>query len=250
MTTPHSRIPSTAFGSRVLPGLGALALLSLGAVVLAAGCSSKKDEEPKTDDDIWAEATGEEPLPEDEDEEEEAADDTEAEPAGAAGDEAGGEDGSEADGDEDDGEESGEEDDDTTSAADRPTPTERLADGGALYGAPFDDDLPRVDLPDLLAHADRYEGQVVRTEGQVARVCQAMGCWMELREGEDGDPIRVPMAGHAFFLPKDAAGRRAEVAGRIEVAALDPEQQAHLRAEGAQAASQPVSLTATGVVLR
>jgi len=232
--------------------LGTLLALGLGA------CS--KEEEPKSDEDIWAEATGEEPMAEDDEaaEEDETAEDDDADEATAAEDAAGeatGAEGDAEDGDEEasddeaEGDEAAEEDDADESAS-APAPTEIRADGSRLYGSPLTADAPVVALADVLAHADRYDGRVVRTQGEVARVCQAMGCWMELRAASDGDAIRVPMAGHAFFLPKDAAGRQAEVAGRVKVAALDPAQQAHLRAEGAQAAAQPVSLTATGVVLR
>lgn len=247
--SPTFRIPLTA--------LLAPSLLVWG---LAAGCSSKS-EEPKSDEDIWEEATGE---PADEGFEAEAAEATDeaAEAAEAAGEAA--EEGAEEAGEAVEGaveetgealEEAGEdvqeaaEGEEPSSALDGPTPTEVYADGSRLYGEKPGEGTDRVALAELMADAGAYDGRTVRTEGEIAQVCQAMGCWMELRPGADDEAIRVPMAGHSFFLPKDVAGRRATVQGRVKVRAPSPEVQAHLRAEGALAAAQPVSLEATGVVV-
>lgn len=237
------------------------ALTALIALGLAAGCSSKQ-EESKSDEDIWEEATGEPAADEGFDEAaneaaaaiDEAADETgEAAEEGAEEMKEGAEDAVEEAGEalEEAGEEVQEavDGDDETSAADGPAPTEVYADGSRLFGAKPGDGTTRVALADLMTDAGTYDGRTVRTEGEIAQVCQAMGCWMELRPGADDEAIRVPMAGHSFFLPKDVAGRRATVEGRVAVRAPSPEVQEHLRSEGALAAAQPVSLEATGVVV-
>lgn len=89
--------------------------------------------------------------------------------------------------------------------------------GGELYGAAFDDDLDVTPLPTLLARPTEFAGKVVRTTGTIARVCQQRGCWMELRSGAVGNVARVPMAGHAFFVPPDSSGRLATVQGEVSV---------------------------------
>jgi Domain of unknown function (DUF4920) len=47
----------------------------------------------------------------------------------------------------------------------------------------------------------------------VTAVCKAMGCWMEI--GDPGSQAHVKMAGHSFFVPKDASGHRAIVQGTV-----------------------------------
>ncbi len=116
------------------------------------------------------------------------------------------------------------------------------------YGAAIDERLPLTPLSEIVAAPERFRDRVVRTEGEIARVCQRAGCWMELREG-DGPAVRVPMAGHAFFLPRDAAGRRATMQGRVTVQELSADVRAHLESEGAQATASALSIDATGVVI-
>ncbi len=49
-------------------------------------------------------------------------------------------------------------------------------------------------------------------EGELEEVCQAMGCWVKLKN-EGGEPVFVKMRGHDFFVPKDAAGRHVYLRG-------------------------------------
>lgn len=133
-------------------------------------------------------------------------------------------------------------------AARAPEPVRELEDGSRVFGSePSDREV--TELASIMAEPERFDGQVVKTEGRVAQVCQQMGCWMELQAEEDGDAVRVPMAGHSFFLPRDIAGRQATVEGTVEVAELDAETQEHLRGEGAQAADQALSIQATAVIV-
>lgn len=129
-----------------------------------------------------------------------------------------------------------------------PAPSAVLADGARLYGTALSD-TPTIALADISAAPATYDGQIVHTAGTIARVCQAMGCWMEL-QAEGAEPVRVPMAGHAFFLPRDAAGRPAEIEGRVALRTLSPEARAHLEGEGALATAGTLSIDATGVVVR
>lgn len=117
------------------------------------------------------------------------------------------------------------------------------------FGAQWDDTVPEVSLAELLEQPAAHKGRRIRTSGTVARVCQAMGCWMELKETAGERTLRVPMAGHAFFLPKDAAGEHAVVQGEVVVQELSPEAQAHYRGEGMVATDQAISLHAQAVRL-
>lgn len=135
------------------------------------------------------------------------------------------------------------------SPSDPVAPAEESDAERETFGAELDQQLPLTPLAAILADPSSYRGRVVRTEGEVARVCQRMGCWMELREGDEGPAVRVPMAGHNFFLPRDCAGRRAEMQGRVTLSELSPSVREHLESEGAVETRSALSIEATGVVL-
>ncbi len=129
-----------------------------------------------------------------------------------------------------------------------PQPIRALEDGARVFGAEVTD-REATALATIVSEPSRFDGQVVKTEGVIAQVCQRMGCWMELAAAEGERAVRVPMAGHSFFLPKDVAGRRATVEGTFEVAELDESAREHLREEGAQAADSALAITATAVIV-
>jgi len=122
-----------------------------------------------------------------------------------------------------------------------------IADGDRTFGAPLvlADATP---LADIARDPSHFSGQVVRTSGEIASVCQARGCWMEIRE-QGVAPVRVPMAGHSFFLPRDVAGRRATVEGTVSLRELPADERDHLAGEGALATAQPLEISATGVII-
>jgi len=130
-----------------------------------------------------------------------------------------------------------------------PRPTRVLEDGARLFGAEPAGERAPTELAQIVADPATFDGQIVRTSGTIERVCQRMGCWMELR-GADTPAVRVPMAGHAFFLPRDAAGRSATIEGRVTVQALSPEAREHLASEGALATASSLSIDATSVIVR
>ena len=73
---------------------------------------------------------------------------------------------------------------------------------------------------------------------------------MELRDDASGQSVRTPMAGHAFFLPQRALGKRAAIQGVVELRPLSPAHKQHLEGEGATATGSDLSISATGVALR
>jgi hypothetical protein len=124
---------------------------------------------------------------------------------------------------------------------------EPAAQAPVLYGAAIDPATPQVALAELMKSPETHAGTPIRTGGVIRRVCQRMGCWMELHEPGLAGALRVPMAGHAFFLPQSVQGKRAEVQGTLEIAKLSEERKRHLESEGAEATTSDVSLAATGV---
>lgn len=111
--------------------------------------------------------------------------------------------------------------------------------------------LPGEPIPvrTLLEAPEPHLGKQVKCEGTVARVCQNAGCWLELQAAEGGPGLRVPMANHAFFIPKHAVGKRAVIEGALRRQELPEGQREHYQSEGMKAVG-PLSLEAVSVLLR
>lgn len=80
-------------------------------------------------------------------------------------------------------------------------------------GAPIEGAAKEAPLAAVAAAPARYGDAPVITSGTIEAVCQHKGCWMELRD--EGGEAHVKMAGHSFFVPRSAKGKRARVMGRI-----------------------------------
>lgn len=133
---------------------------------------------------------------------------------------------------------------------DAPEPIRVLEDGSRLFGAEISTEGDVTPLAEIVASPERFAGQVVKTEGEIAQVCQAMGCWMELRTDAESPGVRVPMANHAFFLPRDVVGSHATIEGTVRVDPLSAERREHLESEGATATTEDLSIDATSVLVR
>ncbi|NUQ72802.1 MAG: DUF4920 domain-containing protein [Polyangiaceae bacterium] len=84
------------------------------------------------------------------------------------------------------------------------------------YGAAITDKAP-TPLNSLVKEPEKFANQTVCTEGVVAAVCKSMGCWMEI--ADESGQAHIKMAGHSFFVPKDAHGHRARIQGKVIPAA-------------------------------
>ncbi len=91
-------------------------------------------------------------------------------------------------------------------------------------------------LKAVLAEPGKFAGQVVKTEGLVARACAKKGCWMELQlaDGTEASGMRVTFKDYGFFVPLDSAGAQAIIEGTVEIKTLSKEDAAHLESEGAR----------------
>ena len=80
-------------------------------------------------------------------------------------------------------------------------------------GAPIEAANKEVALSEVAREPKKYASAPFVTTGTVSAVCQHMGCWMELKD--DAGQAHIKMAGHAFFVPKTASGKKARVAGTV-----------------------------------
>jgi starvation-inducible outer membrane lipoprotein len=89
------------------------------------------------------------------------------------------------------------------------------------YGAAITE-AANTSIASLAKEPEKFANQTVRTEGVAVAVCKSMGCWMEI--ADDSGQAHIKMAGHSFFVPKDASGHRARVQGKVIPAAAAQDQ--------------------------
>lgn len=80
------------------------------------------------------------------------------------------------------------------------------------FGQPITE-TSTVPLPSIAKDPSQFSNKTVRTEGVVSAVCQAMGCWMQI--SDTSGKAHIKMAGHSFFVPRESAGHRALVQGKV-----------------------------------
>jgi hypothetical protein len=90
-----------------------------------------------------------------------------------------------------------------------PAPAPSSNEGALRLGSPIEATAQKVALTDVAKNPSAFVGKKFATTGTVTAVCQHMGCWMEIKD--DSGEAHIKMAGHAFFVPKTASGRKARV---------------------------------------
>jgi hypothetical protein len=109
-----------------------------------------------------------------------------------------------------------------TAQAEAPSPTQAVPQQAAAeaikpltqkkFGQPVTE-AKSTALTDLVKEPAKFSDQTVRTEGVVSAVCKSMGCWMEI--ADSSGQAHIKMAGHSFFVPRDASGHRAVIQGKV-----------------------------------
>ncbi len=102
------------------------------------------------------------------------------------------------------------------SAPSAPPAQSASSEGALRLGSPIEASAQKVSLGDVAKSPSTYLGKTFATTGTVTAVCQHMGCWMEIKD--DASEAHIKMAGHAFFVPKTASGRKARVLAKLEKA--------------------------------
>jgi hypothetical protein len=93
----------------------------------------------------------------------------------------------------------------TSTPAPAPAPTA----ASEKFGAAIDPKTEAVALSDVAKNPGAYTNKTFTTTGTVSAVCQHRGCWMEIKD--DKGEAHIKMAGHSFFVPRTASGKKARV---------------------------------------
>ncbi len=65
----------------------------------------------------------------------------------------------------------------------------------------------------VLDQTDQFLGKTVKVEGEVAAVCQSMGCWLTFQD--EGRTLTVNMKDHGFSVDKKGSGSWCEAEGTV-----------------------------------
>ena len=74
----------------------------------------------------------------------------------------------------------------------------------------------------LLGTPDDYVGKVVQVKGKVTEVCQMMGCWLQIQDGEKA--IRFKVKDGEIMFPKNSAGKNTIAEGVLKKIDLNQQQ--------------------------
>lgn len=74
----------------------------------------------------------------------------------------------------------------------------------------------------ILETPDPYVGKMVQVKGKITEVCQMMGCWLQVQDGEKG--LRVKVKDGEIMFPKNGAGRRVTAEGVLKKIELNQQQ--------------------------
>ena len=85
----------------------------------------------------------------------------------------------------------------------------------------------------VLAKPADYVGKTIAVKGNIAAVCQEMGCWMEL-SNDAGQMIKVKVEDGEIVFPKDGAGKMAIAEGKLTKSELTKEQAIEVAKEEAK----------------
>ncbi len=121
----------------------------------------------------------------------------------------------------------------------------RAADEGKSYGEGVTMKTP-VAVAALLESPKAHVGKTVRVDGVVSKVCQAMGCWIEIADPALGRGVRFKAKDGVIVFPKDAPGRKVAAQGVFEEIATSPVRETHdAHARSAEASGKPASPSGT-----
>lgn len=82
----------------------------------------------------------------------------------------------------------------------------------------------------------------IKISGQIAAVCQVKGCWMTT-DLSNGKSMRIRFKDYAFFMPKDASGKKFIAQGTASWATTSVEQLRHYAEDAGKSAEEIAKIT-------
>jgi hypothetical protein len=103
-----------------------------------------------------------------------------------------------------------------------------------------------VPVATLLATPTAHVGKAIRVDGVVSKVCQSMGCWLEIADPAIGRGIVFKAKDGVIVFPKDAPGRKVSAQGVFEEIVTSPVRESHgEHAKSAENSGKPAATAPT-----
>lgn len=107
------------------------------------------------------------------------------------------------------------------------TQAQNLTSGNS-YGKQFEKNQMHSPARLNVLMMDKSEIDNFQMEGVITEVCQAEGCWFKMNLSQTGaEQVMIKTKDHAFLLPKDIAGKRAAVHGKVSKKMVSVKEQQH-----------------------
>ncbi len=97
-------------------------------------------------------------------------------------------------------------------------------------------------VKDLLAYPEKFLDKDIMVDGEMTKVCQTAGCWVMVKDASSEEPIMVKVPDGVIVFPKDGAGMKIAVQGKLEKVADEAQQEA--------GSTSPYRIAGTGAVLK
>jgi hypothetical protein len=116
--------------------------------------------------------------------------------------------------------------------------------------------MPYDALLSKMGTADKLDN--VKVSGTVQTVCQAKGCWMKIASEKGAPSMHVQFKDYAFFMPKDLAGRKVVMLGKVVKEVVSVENLRHFAADEGKSkediakitqAKENITFEASGVLI-
>jgi hypothetical protein len=82
----------------------------------------------------------------------------------------------------------------------------------------------KTDISSILENPEEFLGKKVLVEGEIVEVCQAAGCWMDIKSQDPNEKIRIKVKDGVIVFPVESIGSKALVEGEVYKIELDEEE--------------------------
>lgn len=122
-------------------------------------------------------------------------------------------------------------------------PPDVPADKGSKFGAEVTADkaIPVEAMVKILQLKQGEKKMDVKIQGVVVEVCQAEGCWLRMKNGDD--KIMVRMKDHKWFVPTALNGKTIVLEGTAEIKETSVEQLKHYAEDAGKSKAEIDAIT-------
>ena len=96
-------------------------------------------------------------------------------------------------------------------------------DASGYYGK-LSDNEKIYDIAEIIVNKNMHLNRTIKIEGLISEVCPMRGCWLELKNFEGHQKIRVKVTDGEIVFPLSAKGKNIVAEGKFSILELNEEQ--------------------------